>query len=83
VMETGEVELPHPPLLPHLRNQILWGYPPPLFCRQMDSTLGSLPLLLRLEFVIVGMVCFPLCRILRQLDAPRYATGTPRPCARS
>jgi hypothetical protein len=72
VAETREAELPHPPLTPHPRNQIRWGYPPPplLFCRRMGNAPGSLPLLLRSHFWVVGAVHLMLHRILGHPQNP-------------
>jgi hypothetical protein len=62
--EIGEVELSPPPLPPHLRNQILWGYPPPPFLCPVGSTMGFSSLFPQPHCFIVGEVCHPLCHIL-------------------
>jgi hypothetical protein len=77
VAETGEAELPPPPLPPHLRNPFWWGIIPLLFRCPSGSTTDFLSLFPHRHCFIVGVVRLPLHHILGQADALQYIADTP------
>jgi hypothetical protein len=67
---------PPPPLPPHLRNQIRWGYPSCSLATRR-AVLRALRLLLHPHFFVLCVVHLSLCRVLRHVDAPWPVVRSP------